>query len=480
MKRALLTTVAALTLGGCAVGPHYRASEPPAPQAFVAATPETTAAQAPPDRWWSLYQDPAIDALVEQALAHNTDLRAAAANLAEARAALLNARAGLLPSTQTTAGETWGKGAFSNFAARLAKTKARPGWDEAAQVDASWEVDLFGRVRSSVLAAKRTVQAEAAAQDFVRVSVAAETTRAYLDACAHAQQTRVARRALDLVSDTLEITRKRVGLGAASDFDLARAATLVEQTRAAIPPLEDQRRAALFQLSVLTGRAPEEIDAAAARCERPPTLAQALPVGDGALLLRRRPDVRQAERMLAASVSRVDVAVAGLFPTVTLGGGIGGSGAKPGAMFGSSGLTYSAGPLISWNFPNLVAQQGQVAQAKAASAGALAQFDGAVLRALQDVETALSAYAGELDRHAALTAARDQAALAEKLAKVRYERGQASYLDLITAQQTLVGAELSLANSDLSLINDQVAVFKSLGGGWQGAPTPVTPTPWKR
>jgi NodT family efflux transporter outer membrane factor (OMF) lipoprotein len=467
----------ALALAGCAVGPKYQEPSTPAASAggFAAAplsqgTSQAVTTQPPPDQWWELYQDPAINGLVQEALVHNTDLRVAAANLAQARGALLQARAAQFPTTQTIAGATYGVSSTAVFVDDIANKRSKPVWSYAPQFDASYEVDLWGRVRRAVEAARQDVQSVAAAQDFVRVTVAAETTRAYVDACAYAEQIAVAKHSLDLVTQTWRITEQQLQLGAASDFDLARAATLVEQTRAALPPLEDQRRAALYQLAVLTGQPPEKIDTAAAQCSRPPQLATPLPVGDGAALLRRRPDVREAERNLAAAVSRVGVAVASLYPTVTLGGGVGGGSVNPGQMFTSQNLYYTAGPLISWSFPNLIAQEGQVAQAKAAASGALAQFDGTVLKALQDAETALSAYAGELDRREALQTARDQAMIAFRLAGVRYQGGEASYLDLLSAEQTLVGADQALAASNQALASDQVSVFKALGGGWQGAP----------
>ena len=170
--------------------------------------------------------------------------------------------------------------------------------------------------------------------------------------------------------------------------------------------------------------------------------------------------------------------MASLYPTVTLGGAVGGGSVNPGQMLTPQNLYYTVGPLISWSFPNLIAQKGQIAQAKAAASGALAQFDGTVLKALQDAETALSAYAGELDRRKALQTARDQAMVAFKLADVRYQGGEASYLDLLSAEQTLVGADQALAASDQALASDQVSVFKALGGGWQGAPKPAAKNDW--
>lgn len=477
MRRLLAATgVLAAVLCGCAVGPTYRA--PPTPPAaagrFDAAAPTAADSVAqPPDRWWALYNDPAIDALVQRALVENTDLRVAAANLAAARASLAQARSFQLPTTQESAGPTYGVSSSSLLLDRLNGEKARPTGGFAANLGASYEVDLFGRIRRGLEAAKGDVQAREAAQDFVRVTVAAETTRAYVDACAYAQEISVGERSLGLTTQSLNIILKQRELGTASDYEVATATTLVEQTRASLAPLRSQRRAALYQLAVLTGQPPEQVDAAAAACKTPPRLASPLPVGDGAGLLRRRPDVREAERNLAAQTARIGVATASLYPTVTLGASAGLFGATPRSVFSSQGLSYSVGPLISWNFPNLLAAKAQVRLAEANATGALAQFDGVVLKALQDTEQALSAYAAELDHHAALAAAQAQASTAYRLAGVRYAQGSTSYLNLITAETTLVQADAALAASDEALASDQISVFKALGGGWQGAPAPA-------
>ncbi len=466
---------ALLTLSACAVGPNYRT--PPTPPAakgnFDAATAAAATVQPPPDRWWELYQDPQIDRLVSQALLQNTDLRVAAANLAQARGALSQARAGLFPTTQTSAGYSYGVSSNTLLADDLkGKTPKAVGYYTPA-FDASYEVDLFGRVRRSIEAARGDVEARAAAEDLVRVSVAAETTRAYGDACAYGEAVEVAKRSLDLFVQALKITEQQRALGASSDFDVARAAALVEQTRAAIPPLENSRRGALYRLAVLTGQPPEQVDAVAAKCVKPPRIDTPLPVGDGQALLRRRPDVREAERTLAADTARVGVAVASLYPSISLAGSASGAATQPGAVFNSSGLTYGIGPLINWNFPNLLAQRALVRQAQARAAGDLASFDGTVLSALQDIEQALSAYASELDHHSALAAAEVQSQTAFNLAQVRYRNGSASYLDLLSAEETLLNAETALAASDEAVTSDQISVFKALGGGWQGAPRPA-------
>ena len=473
-------TLSAAAVSGCVVGPRYVPPTPPAPSSdgFAAANSAIAATDAPPDDWWRLYDDPALNGLVEDALVHNRSLLAAAANLAQARGALSLARSGLYPTTSLSAGGQYGVSSNAVFANDLEGKAATPSPNSFYTVglDASYEVDLFGRVRRSIQAAAADAQAQQAALDVVRVSVAGETTRAYLNACAYGEELAVARQSLDLVTQTYQTTQAQARFGAASDFDLARAAEQVSKAQAQVPVDEGQRRTALFELAVLTGQPPEAISQAADACAAPPKLAAVLPVGDIRGLFARRPDVRQAERTLAAAVARIGVATADLYPTIGLTGS-GGSGASRLAGLGSiNNLTYGVGPSLSWSFPNTTAAQAEIREARATASGAYANFDAAVLQALQDVETSLATYGGELDHNAALNRAKAQSQTAFGLAQTQYRLGAISYLDLLTAQSDLVAASAALAVSDQALASDQVTVFKALGGGWAQAPA-VMPEP---
>jgi NodT family efflux transporter outer membrane factor (OMF) lipoprotein len=475
LAKSLLASAALAALAGCVAGPNYQPPKAEGPAAFVASTPATAAQAPPPAQWWRLYNDPALDQLVQQALTENTDLQVAAANLAQARALLNQARAGLFPSTGITAGDTYGRSSTADFAAALGGRKATDQWTYTAGLDVSYEVDLFGRVRRSVEAAKANAAALAAAQDFVRVTVAAETARAYADACAFGQQVAVARQSVDVVQQGYDIIVRQRDAGGLSDFDVAREATLLAQAKAIVPNLEGQRRSALYQLAVLTGRAPEALSAVADACRTPPRLTQPIPVGDGTQLLRRRPDVRQAERTLAAATARIGVAVANLYPTVTLGGSVTAAAPTVNGLGKYQNVAFGVGPLINWTFPNTLVAQAQIQAARAQTSGDLAAFNGAVLNALKETEQALAAYGGELDRHAALTTARDQSAEAERLARVRLQAGGASFLDVLDADRTLVQTQTDLAASETALVSDQITVFKALGGGWEESPAVKAP-----
>ena len=466
--------VAALTLTACNVGPDYAPPKPPAPPSgnFVSNTATIASANEPPSKWWELYNVPAIDALVQEALTHNTDLLVAAGNLAQARGALDLARAGQFPSTTTTAGAQWGVSSDQQIVNSIEGKNAAPSPEMVYSValDASYEVDLWGHVRRAIESARASLEAQQAAEDVVRISVAGETTRAYVNACAYEQQLDVARHSLDIVTQSYNVTAKQVRDGSDSKFDLARAAELVAETKATLPIYQGEWRTALFELAVLTGRPPEEISKEAEACKTPPKLAAVLPVGNVNSLFRRRPDVREAERQLAANVAQIGVATAALYPTITIGAS-GSTGANSvGQLFTPASFSYGIGPLLNWTFPNILAAEAQIRETKGAASASYANFRGVVLQALQDIETALTTYGNELDRNGSLVTARNQSQIALNLARSRYQLGSASYLDLLTAETDFVNASSLLAASDQALASDQVTVFKSLGGGWEQAP----------
>jgi multidrug efflux system outer membrane protein len=463
MLKPLFAAVASSALlTACASGPDYKAPAALGDAgAFSAAGLAPVSAEAPPGDWWRLYQDPALDRLVADALANNREIAVATANLAQVRASLSEARVGFLPSTTATATST---------EARQANPLTGQAMDVETRsigLDVSYELDLFGRVRRSVEAARADRDAAQAALDVVRVSVAAETARAYADACAAGAQLAVAQRTLALSDETAQLTRRQLDAGRGTGLDTARAQAQAETARASAPPLQAQREAALFRLSVLTGRPPAEISPPAAACVALPQVATVLPVGDGAALLRRRPDVRQAERRLAAATARIGVATASLYPQVTFGGSVS---RIDGGMPGLGERTqFSFGPLISWSFPNILAARARIAQADAASQAALASFEQTTLVALRETETALSAYGRELDRRAALRRARDESADAVRLARLRQEAGLDSFLTVLDAERTLATLEAQLAQSDAAVTANQITLFKALGGGWQAA-----------
>jgi multidrug efflux system outer membrane protein len=462
---ALLATVTACTT----VGPDYRIPSAAAIRQPAAGAPFAEAAaaafrnEALPAEWWQLYRDEQLDRLIEKAFAANTDLRVAAANLARTRAVLDETRDVQRPTVGIDAAVGYGRPS----AAALGLGEPIPDdWLQDVGVGVSYRIDLFGKIARAVEAAGADAQAMQAAYEVTRVTVAAATTRAYVDACAAGRQIAVAQHSLDLQQEFVGLTEKRVAAGRSTPLDSSRARAQLEQLRAALPPLLAEHRTAQYRLAVLTGELPGVLSREIDRCGAPPQLSAPIPVGDGAALLRRRPDIRQAERGLAAATARIGVATADLYPSITLGLSGGSTGTL--AQFGAANtLRWSLGPLISWTLPATGSARSRIAQATAGSDAALAHFDGVVLNALREVESALAVYARELDRNATLKAARDQSALAAGQTAALYRYGRTDFLAKLDADRTLAGAESALAASDAQVAIDQVTLFQALAGGWQ-------------
>ncbi len=463
------TAFASLALASCAVGPKAPdATLPPsASGAFIGANSAVTA-EAARDDWWRLYDDPTLDGLISLALAENNALEAAEANLRAVRATLNETRGGRLPRLTAGASATYSRQSAGSIppggGAPLGAQDEVETYD--AGLDVSYEIDLWGRVAAAIRASRADADATEAALDIVRVTVVAETARAYADACSANAQIAVTERTIELQSRTVDLTRRLLESGSGNGLDTARARSALETSRAALPPLRAQRDGALFRLATLTGRTPAEASNAARGCVRPPQLSQPIPVGDGAALLARRPDVRQAERRLAAAAARVNVAVANLYPTISLGASAGATALDIADLGEEDNVRFSLGPLISWSFTNPGVSRARVERADALTQAALADFDQTVLTALQETETALANYANELDRRSALQAARDQAATAARLSRLRLEAGADSFLSVLDAERTLASADAQLAASDALVTTYQIALFKALAGGW--------------
>lgn len=469
--RGIGAAAGAALLVACRVGPDYHAPAPPsgAEAPFISLDTSIETAQATPDWWWRLYNDERLDALVAEALNANRTLVAADANLAAARETLTEVRANRYPSTSASAGGLYGRDAVTDEILELGGQPPQTFWLFDDVIQSAYELDLFGRVHRAIQAATANADAVAAARGEVRVVVAAETARTYAAICALGEELDVARHSLDVVAHEADITTKRQEAGGESIFNLVRAQALVSEVRSSIPTLEGERRAALFELTALLGRTPVEAPRDLETCAKPPALVALIPVGDGATLIRRRPDVREAERRLAAATAETGVATADLYPTIRLVGIYGGAATQLSELNTNIGRTWGVGPSISWSFPNMAAARARVRQAKAGQAAALAMFDAVVLTALKEIEQALAYYRTALENRDSLSDARDQIHRAFGIAHDQFLAGGASNLDLLTTEQSLVAVDAMVASSDAALIRNQIAVFKALGGGWHGA-----------
>ena len=454
----LLIAASALALAACSTGPDYRrpATAASAAGPFVAARSPAVQPLAPvPADWWRLYNDPVLDRLIADALAHNTDVRAAVARIARARAALRETKVDRLPQGGASTSVTRGRDPGSS--------DASTSFDAGIQL--AYEVDLFGRVSRNVEAARGDAAAAKADAEAVRVGIVSETARAYADAASAAERLAVAGQIVDLLSRSLTITQRQVEIGVATTLDTARIAALRDQRRAEIPAIAAERDSALYRLAMLTGRAPAELPLSAGARTSSLDLFQPIPVGDGAQLLARRPDVRAAERRLAAATARIGVATAELYPRISFGGSVGASAGSIGSLF-SNPIGFLLGPLISWSFSDHARARARVAGAEAGTQEALADFDGTVLRSLQETETALSAYANSLKRREALRSARNQAEIAAKIVRAQQREGQVDALAMLDAERTFAEAQAELATANGRVAQSQIDLFRALGGGW--------------
>ncbi|EGD57901.1 RND efflux system outer membrane lipoprotein [Novosphingobium nitrogenifigens DSM 19370] len=464
---ALLAGAGLILLGACArVGPDYHVpptamvKAPAAQGPFVAAGPGTRNDPLP-DHWWRLFDDPRLDTLIETALAANTDLRVAEANLQRTQA--------LLRDRETRRQVQGGFSAETEWTQRSAEqvlSHTQPSEKETYDLglSVSYDLDLFGALHRGIEAASADSEAAQAARDLVRVNVAAETARDWADLCNAGHQADVLRSVIARQEAGLALTRETVRHGRAAPYEIERRESMVETARARLPGLIAAQREALFRLTAMTGRPPAQADPSLLRCHTPLTLKQAIPVGDGQALLARRPDIRLAERRLAATTARIGVATAALYPDISLGGAIGSTGAATDMV---SPLTnrFTVGPSIHWTL-NRSGVRARIAATQAQGEADLAAFDGTVLKALREVEVALTAYGADIDRQRDLAHARDDARdVAAHLGTLR-KGGRIGGLPAVEADRDALLAEEAVAAGQATLNADQMRLFLALGGGW--------------
>lgn len=472
MVRRALAALMPVLLAACApVGPNYHGPQtalvarPAVSGPFVAGDRAVDHAMPLPDRWWRLYDDPVLDGLVEQAFAANTDLRVANANLARSMALLGEAHA----RREVQAGFSSEVSEQQRSAEQVlshVQPHERPLYDIGVSV--GYDLDLFGGIRRGIEAASADSDAAGAARDLVRVAVAAETARAWADICNAGNQMAAMEQLIAAQRGDLALNRRIVAEGRLPGFEAEKRQGAVEASRARLPQIQARQRNAAFRLASLIGRPPEEFDPSWLGCNRPLALRQPLPVGDGAALLRRRPDIRIAERRIAGDTARVGVAMSALYPDIRLGASIGSTGAVV-DRFSPLTNRFALGPQISWTV-NRSAVRARIAGARAGVDADLAAFDGSVLKALREVETALNTYAADLDRLNELTKAQEAAALvAEKAHKLR-AGGRIGALPAIAADRDAAMAKQAVADARADINTDQIAAFLALGGGWEARP----------
>jgi multidrug efflux system outer membrane protein len=417
-------------------------------------------------RWWTKLGDPMLASLVERSISGSLELREALLRIEEARALRGVARADLYPALSGRASyerqspsDNTPNGAFipsSSF--------------YTAALDASWEIDLWGRVRRSIEAAGAELEGSIEEARAVAVSISAETALAYVELRAFQRRLDIARTNLSLQEQTLALVRTRFEAGLVTERDVAQASTNVETTRSFLPELEIGLRVSENRLAVLLGLSPgalgEEL-AAALPIPRPPL---SIAVGVPADLLRRRADLRRAERLLAAEVARVGVAEGDLLPRLAVLGSLGLSTTNSGTLFEDDSAFYSIGPSLRWSLFEGGRLKNRLRAQEARAEQALVAWERTLLTALEEAENAMTSFVRGQDRRTALEAAATQAKLAVELAKTQYEEGLSDFQTVLDSERALAALEDELARSDAGITLSAIALYRALGGGFEKGP----------
>lgn len=474
----LLPGLLAATLAGCAVGPDYAPPKPEAPARWSEAA--GLRAGAAPAEWWKNFRDPLLDRLVAEAMAANLDLKQAEYRIRDARAQRTGAIAQGLPSLAAHSNLSQrynnygGGGGATTGATGTAGIPLGAGYGSSGNrlidifqsgFDAQWEVDLFGGIRRSIEAAEAGIEAEQENRRDVLVSLLGEVARRYIEVRANQRQMAITRQNLATQEDTLGLTRSRERAGLASTLEVAQQESQAAATRSQLPVYETATKQAVHALAVLLGKPP---GALAERLEREgpvPTAAGELVAELPSELLRRRPDIRRAERQLAAATAEVGVATADLYPKVNLSAFLGLQNMRVTDLT-PVGKSWSLASSVSLPIFNWGRIRANIDSKEAQREQSFVAYQNIVLNAFREVEDALVAHGKERERRAALAQSVDAARLAVNLAEERYRRGLTAFLDVLETQRALYQAESNLVASEAQVSTDLVALYKALGGGW--------------
>jgi NodT family efflux transporter outer membrane factor (OMF) lipoprotein len=466
----------AFVLSGCAAGPNYRMPQPDAPPAFAAAAAPAASTRDAPDlaTWWHALNDPELDALVERAIKSNPDLEIALARLQQARTYEAVVVGHALPDVD--AGAAAGRGTGTD----LTRGRAEQGLVSAddtsglkhintiAGFDAVWELDVFGKYRREIEAAHADMQAAAAARDAVITSLIADVVRAYIDLRGFQVQAGILRNAEGILRESLRIVNIRYERGITNELDVALAMRELGTLRAQLAPLDARVNAVQYTLAVLLGEYPENIVHELSNPNLIPSMPAQVAAGAPLDLLKRRPDILEAERELAAATARIGVATADLFPRVALIGAIGSQGQGWGTTPATAMHIWSFGPAAVWPLLDFGALDAEVDRAQLAAHASLVNYRKTILSAVQEVDTALDSYTAQQDRLKNLGEAMLAAQRAVDLATERYNRGLTDFLNVVDAERQFYDLQEQYAAAQVAQGEQFVQLYKSLGGGWQG------------
>jgi outer membrane protein, multidrug efflux system len=461
-RLAALTAI--LMMGGCAaVGPDYEMPDKQVSSQWHAPF-DRGLANEPVDQealshWWRTLNDPALSRLMDEAVAGNLDLKEARARVREARARRGIEEAGLFPDVDAS-GKIIRSQGREETGAGTQRTLYTAGFD------AGWEVDIFGGIRRSIEAADADVQASQASLRDVLVTLTAEVGLNYVEMRAYQTRLAVAEANLNAQEETHQLTQWRFQAGLSDALSVEQARYNLENTRSQVPTLRSGLDASRNRIAVLVGKEPGRLHRELESCAPVPVTPVHVAVGIPADCIRRRPDIRKAERELAAQTARIGVATADLYPRFSLLGSIGLEALSFGGLASSDGLTYSIGPTFSWRVFDAGAIRQNIQVQTALQEQAFARYESAILTALEEVEKSLRAYAEEQNRRSALQQASQAAQEAVKLAQNKYEAGIIDFNEVLDAQRSLLSFEDQLAQSEGTVTANLITLYKALGGGW--------------
>lgn len=474
-NRLFIMALPALLAGGCAdvpsVGPDYHqpAVSRPAHWGEPLNGGETSNSAAVAN-WWKNFHDAELDSLISRAAQSNLDLKIAQARVREARAEYGIAAGDLWPTVD--AAGSYARQRQSKNQPVLSSLPMPPGVPFENNVyqagfDASWEIDIFGGKRRAVESAKAQVTAAQFGERGVLVTLLGEVARNYVEARGYQRQLEIARENIQAQAQVLAITQNRFTNGLATDLDVQQAATLLATTRAAVPTLKTALQASIHRLGVLLGQPPEALQTELATVAPIPAAPPIVPVGLPSELLLRRPDVAQTERQLAAATANIGVAKADLFPKFYLTGVGGFQGVSADEWFTGKSQFWSVGPAVQWRIFDAGRIRANIRVQNARQEQALAAYEQTALSAFEDVENALAAYANEQVRRRSLEDAVQSSQKSLRLANQLYANGLANFINVLDAERSLYQAQDALVQSDRTVSTDLIALYKSLGGGWE-------------
>ncbi|MDQ7838975.1 MAG: efflux transporter outer membrane subunit [Thermodesulfobacteriota bacterium] len=461
----LIGLVFMTSLASCMVGPNYRPPEPKIP-ANWSESDKTRVSDSLMEatQWWTIFNDPELNSLIDRAIRSNTDLRLAEARIRGARAARRVVAGAEYPGVDATADYS-----HSRQSQNTGNSTSAPVEHDLYQAgfDAGWEIDIFGGVRRAVEAADAEVGASEENRRDVLVTLLAEVARNYLEVRGNQHRLAIARQNIQAQRQVVELTHGRFEAGIGSALDIAQAEGQLANTEAREPALESSIRQAIHRLGVLLGQEPGALLAELLKEAPIPTTPPEVPVGLPSQLLLRRPDIRRAERELASATARIGVATADLFPRFSLTGLAGFQSTNLTDLFGSGSGYWILGPTVRWPIFNAGRIRANIEVQNALQEQALIRYEKTILNSLEEVENALVAYSKEQLSRRALAEAVDSSRKAADIANELYTKGLVNFLDVLDGERSLYQSEDQLAQSDQRIATDLIALFKALGGGWE-------------